>query len=101
VEFVRGAFGGGGNRINLDLIHTGTHSCLTGAGMVCSLTHMNSADIISALKDDGWQLKRITGSHHHFNHPTKPGLVTVPHPVKDIKIGTLKSIERQSGVRLR
>jgi predicted RNA binding protein YcfA (HicA-like mRNA interferase family) len=49
----------------------------------------------------GWRLKRVTGSHHHFIHPTKPGLVTVPHPVRDVKPGTLKSIERQSGVRLR
>jgi predicted RNA binding protein YcfA (HicA-like mRNA interferase family) len=43
----------------------------------------------------------VTGSHHHFTHPTRPGVVTVPHPVKDLKIGTLKSIERQSGVKLR
>ncbi|MGO8915033.1 MAG: type II toxin-antitoxin system HicA family toxin [Stellaceae bacterium] len=34
-------------------------------------------------------------------NPIKAGLVTVPHPVKDIKIGTLKSIERQAGVKLR
>jgi predicted RNA binding protein YcfA (HicA-like mRNA interferase family) len=31
----------------------------------------------------------------------KPGRVTVPHPVRDLKIGTVKSIERQSGVKLR
>jgi predicted RNA binding protein YcfA (HicA-like mRNA interferase family) len=62
---------------------------------------MNSRDIIKAIEADGWTLKRVTGSHHHFNHPTKPGLVTVIHPVKDIKTGTLKSIEKQSGVKLR
>ena len=62
---------------------------------------MNSRDIIKHLEADGWRLKRVTGSHHHFTHPTKPGLVTVPHPVKDIKLGTLKSIERQSSVTLR
>jgi predicted RNA binding protein YcfA (HicA-like mRNA interferase family) len=27
------------------------------------------------------------------------GRVTVPHPVKDLKIGTLKSIEKQSGIK--
>jgi predicted RNA binding protein YcfA (HicA-like mRNA interferase family) len=43
---------------------------------------------------------RVRGSHHHFRHPTKPGIVTVPHPRKDMPIGTLKSIERQAGVKL-
>lgn len=62
---------------------------------------MKSADVIRAIEEDGWRLKRVTGDHHHFAHPTKKGLVTIPHPVKDIKIGTLKSIERQSGVKLR
>jgi predicted RNA binding protein YcfA (HicA-like mRNA interferase family) len=62
---------------------------------------VRSADIIRAIEAAGWRLKRVTGDHHHFSHPTRPGLVTVPHPVKDIKIGTLKSIERQSGVRLK
>jgi predicted RNA binding protein YcfA (HicA-like mRNA interferase family) len=47
-----------------------------------------------------WSEVRIKGSHHHFKHPSKPGLVTVKHPAKDIPIGTLKSIEKQSGVKL-
>ena len=41
------------------------------------------------------------GSHIQFKHPTKPGRVTVPHPERDIPIGTLKSIERRSGFKLR
>lgn len=62
---------------------------------------MNSRDVIRKLKDDGWELKRITGSHHHFMHPTKPGIVTVPHPKRDIPMGTLRSIERQAGLKMR
>ena len=62
---------------------------------------LGSRDIIRILEGDGWRLVRISGSHHHFKHPAKPGKVTVAHPVKDVPIGTLKSIERQSGVRLR
>jgi len=62
---------------------------------------MRSADVIAAIEAAGWRLRRVTGSHHHFVHPARPGLVTVPHPVKDLKIGTLKSIEKQAGVRLR
>ena len=71
----------------------------------------SSRDVVQKLKAAGWTFDGATGDHHHFIHPTRPdptrpdptrpGKVTVPHPVKDIKIGTLKSIERQSGVKLR
>ena len=51
--------------------------------------------------DHGWREVARKGSHAQFKHPTKPGRVTVPHPRKDIAIGTLRSIERQAGIRLR
>lgn len=41
------------------------------------------------------------GSHVQFKHPTKTGRVTVPHPKRDVPLGTLKAIERQSGLKLR
>ena len=62
---------------------------------------MNSRDVIRAMEADGWILKRTTGSHHHFTHPGKSGIVTVPHPKKDLPTGTLRSIEKRSGVKLR
>jgi predicted RNA binding protein YcfA (HicA-like mRNA interferase family) len=62
---------------------------------------MRSREIIRALERDGWQLVRVTGSHHHFKHPTKRGVVTVPHPRRDIPIGTLQSIEQQAKLKLR
>jgi len=62
---------------------------------------MRSADVIRLLEADGWTLARITGSHHHFRHPEKPGTVTIAHPKRDVPIGTLKSIQRQSGVKLK
>lgn len=62
---------------------------------------MNSRNIIKALEADGWALKRVTGSHHHYMHPTKSGIVTVPHPKKDLPIGTLRSIEKTAGIKLR
>ncbi|MGB8601760.1 MAG: type II toxin-antitoxin system HicA family toxin [Rhizomicrobium sp.] len=62
---------------------------------------MKSRDVIDALQADGWELDSVTGSHNHFKHPVKPGKVTVPHPKKDLPIGTLKSIEKQSGLKLR
>ena len=61
----------------------------------------SSREIIKMLEQDGWAHVKTTGSHYHFRHPVKSGKVTVAHPVKDMPIGTLKSIERQSGVKLR
>jgi predicted RNA binding protein YcfA (HicA-like mRNA interferase family) len=76
--------------IGIDLIHTRAH-----------ISPMRSDDIISALKADGWYEVGQKGSHIQFKHPTKPGRVTVPHPKRDFPIGTLKGIEKQSGLKLR
>lgn len=59
---------------------------------------MKSRELIKLIEADGWALKRIQGSHHHFKHPTKKGIVTVPHPKKDIPIGTEKQILKQAGL---
>ena len=61
---------------------------------------MDSRTVIKLIEAAGWRLERVTGSHHQFRHPSKPGTVTVPHPRKDMPIGTLKSIARQTGVKL-
>lgn len=62
---------------------------------------MDSRAVIRLLEAAGWRLVRVTGSHHHLRHPERAGTATVAHPVKDIPPGTLRSIERQSGVALR
>lgn len=46
-----------------------------------------------------YKTKRGIGSHHHFKHDVKLGLVTVPHPKKDTPIGTVKSILKQAGLK--
>lgn len=50
------------------------------------------------LEADGWGLVAAKGSHHQFKHPTKPGRVSVPHPKKDIPLGTERSIRVQAGL---
>jgi predicted RNA binding protein YcfA (HicA-like mRNA interferase family) len=60
---------------------------------------VSSREVIKLIEAAGWILVRTKGSHHIFKHP-KGGFVVVPHPEKDIPTGTLKSIEKQSGVRL-
>ncbi|MBR0668546.1 type II toxin-antitoxin system HicA family toxin [Roseomonas hellenica] len=62
---------------------------------------MDSRAIIAALTADGWKQVAQKGSHSQFKHPTKPGRVTVPHPKRDLPIGTLRSIEKQAGLKLR
>jgi predicted RNA binding protein YcfA (HicA-like mRNA interferase family) len=60
----------------------------------------SSKAVIKKIEADGWTLVNTTGSHRQFKHPTKLGRVTVPHPYKDLPIGTLKSIEKRSGVKI-
>ena len=62
---------------------------------------MKSTDVIKALQADSWYQVAQEGSHLQFKHGTKKGRVTVPHPKKDIPIGTLKSIEKQAQLKLR
>jgi len=62
---------------------------------------MKSRDIIAALTADGWREVAQEGSHKQFKHPSKSGRVTVPHPRKDMPLGTLKRIEKQAGLKLR
>jgi predicted RNA binding protein YcfA (HicA-like mRNA interferase family) len=61
---------------------------------------VSSAEVIRCITAAGWTLVRTKGSHQHFKHANRPGIVTVPHPKKDLPIGTLKSIARQAGVKL-
>ncbi|TPG53300.1 addiction module toxin, HicA family [Roseomonas nepalensis] len=62
---------------------------------------VSSKAAIAAIEADGWSEVAQVGSHKHFKHPTKMGRATVPHPNKELAIGTIKSIERQTGVKLR
>lgn len=58
---------------------------------------MKVRDVIAILEDDGWYYVRTRGSHRHFKHPTKPGIVTVAGKMSiDVPIGTLKNIWRQA-----
>jgi Predicted periplasmic or secreted lipoprotein len=58
----------------------------------------DSRGLIKLLEKDGWVHIGVTGSHHHFKHPTKPGKVTIPHPRKDIPIGTVRALLKQAGL---
>ena len=61
---------------------------------------MNSREVVRRLKEAGWFEVAQAGSHKQFKHPVKPGRVTVVYTQRDVPLGTLKSIEEQSGLKL-
>jgi len=56
----------------------------------------NSRKLIKLLEAHGFELVGITGSHHKFRSGSRT--VTVPHPKKDLPIGTVRQIYRQAGL---
>lgn len=60
----------------------------------------NSRELIKLIEADGWYRVDSSGSHHQFKHPTKPGRVTVPHPKRELPIGTAKSVLHQAKITL-
>lgn len=88
-------------RVNAVRVGTATHGRLAHTSYsLYSADMISSRAVIRVLKANGWVLTNVEGSHHQFVHPTKPGRVTVPHPKKDLAKFLLKSIERQSGLKL-
>lgn len=62
---------------------------------------MDGKSIIKILEIKGFKCLRVRGSHHIMgNGKTKPFPVPV-HGSKDLKIGTIKNIERISGVKFK
>jgi predicted RNA binding protein YcfA (HicA-like mRNA interferase family) len=62
---------------------------------------MTSREVLKALKAQGFAIVDQKGSHVQLKQPGRPGRVTVPHPKPELPIGTVISIERQSGIKLR
>jgi len=61
---------------------------------------MRVRDVIKLIENDGWYHVRTRGSHRHYKHPSKPGLVTIAgHPGVDMPKGTLNSVLKQAGLK--
>jgi predicted RNA binding protein YcfA (HicA-like mRNA interferase family) len=60
---------------------------------------MKFQEIERIILKDGWALKSVKGSHHHYTHSSKPGKVTIPHHTGDIAPVIVKSILKQAGIR--
>ena len=57
----------------------------------------DSRDIIQRLRADGFELVSVRGSHHKFIHRQLRRMVIVPHPKRDMPIGTVRAIYRGAG----
>ncbi len=61
---------------------------------------MAGAEVPKRLKAEGWEVLQVRGSHHRMGRGTLRTTVSM-HGRKDLKPGTLASIERQTGVKLK
>jgi predicted RNA binding protein YcfA (HicA-like mRNA interferase family) len=61
---------------------------------------MKVSEAIKLVEKDGWYLVRIRGSHRHYKHPVKKGIVTIAgKPSIDLAEGTARSILKQAGLK--
>jgi len=57
------------------------------------LKSVSGKDFVRLLEKNGWQLKRISGSHHVYAKPGNPARISVPiHGNQSLKTGLLKHL---------
>ena len=61
---------------------------------------MNAKEVLKILYREGFKQVSQKGSHLKLVKDEKKVIIPL-HGIKDIPIGTLKSIEKQSGIKLR
>ncbi len=55
--------------------------------------------VIKRLEKEGWMEGRVRGSHHIFTKKGELKIVVVSTSKRIVPIGTMKNIERQSGIK--
>jgi len=56
--------------------------------------------LIALSISDEWFKEHQACNDKPFKHGSKPGWVTVVHPSREISLGTLRNIKKQSGLKL-
>jgi predicted RNA binding protein YcfA (HicA-like mRNA interferase family) len=59
---------------------------------------MTFRELDKLIRNDGWVLESVEGSHYHYKHDTKRGKVTIPYHSGDIPKRVVRSIKRQAGM---
>ncbi|HVA28131.1 MAG TPA: type II toxin-antitoxin system HicA family toxin [Candidatus Baltobacteraceae bacterium] len=62
---------------------------------------MKYREIVKIIERGGWVLKRTRGSHRHYAHPSKPGIVTIAGHLmgNDVPPAIVNSILKQAGLK--
>jgi predicted RNA binding protein YcfA (HicA-like mRNA interferase family) len=55
------------------------------------------SDVCKRLERDGWRRRSGRGDHVNYNKPGQPIVITVDMGMKEVPIGTLRSIYRKAG----
>ncbi len=58
---------------------------------------MNDKELLKLLKQNGWEVKRIKGSHHILQKEDK--IETIPVHGKDVPSGLLNAILKRTGLK--
>ena len=58
---------------------------------------MRDKDLLKLLKQNGWEVKRISGSHHIMEKDGK--IETIPIHRKDVPTGLLNTILKRTGLK--
>ena len=58
---------------------------------------MKDKDLLKLLKQNGWEVKRISGSHHIMEKDGK--IETIPTHGKDVPTGLLNTILKRTGLK--
>jgi predicted RNA binding protein YcfA (HicA-like mRNA interferase family) len=58
----------------------------------------SSREVIEILEANDWELKNVRGDHYMYENIRTKKKVPITHPRKDIPIGTLKAISKQTGI---
>ena len=69
---------------------------LDNATRILHAVFMKTKDLIKWLKQNGWHLDRIKGSHHIYDHPGAVRPVTVPVHGKEVTDRFAKIIMKQA-----
>ncbi len=63
------------------------------------MKNISGKKLCKILEENGWELARITGSHHIYRKNGEDAKIVVPvHGNKEIKTGLLKAILKTAGL---
>lgn len=60
---------------------------------------VSGKDFARLLEKQGWELKRVSGSHHIYAKPGNPARISLPvHGNQSLKTGLLRHLLKLSGI---